>query len=371
MGHEIFANRFFSRNRQPAWHCLMHPTDKEFAREIVADMTPGGIIKLPLYARLPKRGGEIESGYYGLFRTPTPDDPHTVPFGTPVSSEFVVFDGAMAANIVDSFVRNGRKRVPVETLAFLHRGTHMFVTYKLPSIDVAGDETNMFLVIDFPFGPNQSIGVYVTPVRVVCQNTLRMGIDAATEYFQVTHAKGAADVIGNYMSGVYKRALEKTAVLKEALETLSSKRIEDKAQISWVIENTYVLPARPQADSARARKSMDERLAAWESQCERIEKIRKAVTSLTAQGRGTGMNHPAVKGTAYGVYNAVTEYESHGRPGAERLAVMSIFNGERGRRMTDAFTLCANIDRWQTADRLSLGLGKSVDEFERELVPVR
>lgn len=354
MAHSIFGQRFYNNREKPAWHGLgINDPNAHYAPELVAKFGSPEILKLPLMVTLPN--GTVEATpYHSLYRAPMPDDNRWLQFGTPVSADFEVFNATIAARIFDQYVRDTRgNRVPVETVALLQMGTRIFITVKLPTVDVRGDEVEMYLVLDVPFGNWETIGCYVTPVRVVCMNTLRMGIAEAQQYFRITHTKGAMEILGEWLSDVYLRALEASGILKEALTVLATKPVTSDLQIKWFAEMVYPYPSKPQADSPSARKPLSERIERWETACERTDLIRAAIID---DGKWKGLNTPACAGTAFGVYQRAAEYETWGRRGNVAGMVSSLFNGNRGNTIMDAYVVASHIDKYDTATRFSMGL---------------
>lgn len=351
---------FYNRSKYPAWHNEGvndpndHTAEGALRRVCVAagQPEPFGIIKQPLMVMLPGSDTYEPSGYYSLVREPAPGHMLHEIIGTPVSEDFESVAPLDIARLCDTnIVTPDLKPVPVETLGLLGKGERMFVTYKLPSYDVKGDEVAMYLIYDSPFTNGISHGGYTSGVRVVCQNTLNAALRNTVQQFTVTHTKGASEMIARWLGEMYQTSLAAAALLAEAYNVLASTKV-NKTQVKWIIEGAYPMPAEPRENSASARLAMDVRLASYEYWKNRTLTIREMATDIY-NGAGVGMDTPAVKGTAFGVYNAVAELETHAR--AHRAsAVGSLINGSRAQTIRNAFTLAMHAGDYKTADAREL-----------------
>lgn len=357
MAHNLLNDSmFYNRSTTPAWHSLgiNDPTDhtaegalrrvtKESGKDDIF-----GIIKQPLMVTLPGMTEPTESGYYALVREPAPGRDFYEVIGTPVSADFEAIGPADIARLCDTnIVKADGTPVPVDTLGLLGKGDRMFTTYELPSYDVKGDEIKMYLIFDAPFANGISLGGFTSGVRVVCQNTLNAAIGRSVQQFEVTHTKGASEQVAKWLSAMYSNALESAALLAEAYNVLAKTKIKE-AQVKWIIDAAYPLP-NPEVEefSANARLPLAIRQEMRDKNIARIVGVRESVFDLY-KGAGVGMDTPAVKGTAFGAYNAVAEYETWGRKATGQRAVGALINGARGARIRNAFTLAMNVKTWET-----------------------
>ena len=351
---------FYNRSDKPAWHAYgVNDTAEHTAegglRRICEESgkpEPFEIIKQPLMVMMPGSDTYEPSGYYALVREPAPGHMLYETIGTPVSGDFESVGPLGIARLCDANILTADLQpVPVETLGILGKGERMFVTYRLPSYDVRGDEVAMYLFYDSPFTNGISHGGYTTGVRIVCQNTLNAALRNTVQQFTVTHTKGASELIAKWLGEMYQTSLVAAATLAEAYNILANKKV-NKTQVKWIVEGTYPLPAEPREDSASARLPMEERLRSYEYWKNRTLAIRENVLNIY-NGAGVGMDTPAVKGTAFGIYNAVSELETHARRHSAN-AVGSMINGSRANYIRSAFTLAMNADAYKTADAREL-----------------
>ena len=335
MSDNILGQRFYNNEREPAWHGLgINDPDMHTAVEALERLGIYHVEKRPLYITL--NDEQKESGFYSVVREPLPDDPHERILGAPVSGDFWLPLPKDGAELWDENVRDLEgSTAAVETLGILDRGGRMFISTKLPRIDVRGDEVDIFLLYDQPLHSGNALGVYTTGIRVVCANTLAAGIDGAVQKKTIAHKVGARDQIGEWLKTVYQNALKTRELMDEAYNILANKPVNE-VEIKWIIDNTYPIPREPEFTDDNAYTPIARRLERWERECDLTLRLRKLGMELVESG--TSMDTAAVKGTAFGAWNAVTELETY-RKGRTSKIVSGLFNGDRSRRIQNAFTL--------------------------------
>jgi len=348
MAHNLFAQRFYNRRSTPAWHGLginagedAYDSARTAAERVNAIYS---VRKAPIMVDL--NGEAHRSGYNWIIREPLADDPTERIFGRPVPDDYEVITPDQAIRLYDDNVRtlDGRT-ASVETLGVLGRGERLFVTTKLPNtLNIRGDEVETYLLYDNPMSWGWALGVYTIGVRVVCQNTLHVGISSAIERRKIPHTEGSAKVLAAWLQGVYGRAIANTEELRAGYEKLANTPIT-KPQVQWIVDALYPMPKKPTFSDVSTR-DMEERYDQYEYMVEYVGRVRSTVVGLY-EGRGIGMDTPAVMGTAFGAYNAVSEFETY-RAGDYHRAVEKLIAGERARRIRNAFALAQVVDRYET-----------------------
>lgn len=355
MAHNILGNRFYNRSNKPAWHHLgINDPSDHTAEEALRRIGHYDVRKVPLYAELPD-GTMMETENFAIIREPMAEDNRWRVFGQPVSADYELIAPLHAAQLFDQNVTDLQGNpVKVETVGILGKGERLFITTELPRFSIKGDEMANYLLFDNPMQFGYSAGGYTTPVRVVCQNTLSLGLRAARQSFAVTHSAGSAELLANWLKEMYGHALEAAMLAEEAFNAMSNMQVRTP-QIKWITENLYPMPKKPEAEAANARRPYADRLDAWRYNCELTQRYRSEVEQIF-EGKGVGMNHISVNGTAFGAYNAVAEFETYRRGSATKTAEQLIA-GSRGARIRNAFKLAVAVDRYETV---------SVDTLELE-----
>lgn len=246
------------------------------------DTTPAGYKVGRSWRRLP--------GRVVTYRT----DTGTVLSNNTVSEGFTVVQNRDAFAFGDNILDEGGANV--ETAGSLFEGRLVFVSFELPdSIHVEGDESEyrLFLLISNGHDGKNALRASVTVERVVCRNTLRIAHKRAISSWTMKHTSGLEGRLAQAKQalGITHRYAETFA---ESASDLVSKTLAER-QVDAILQDIYPLT---------------------EKQAERVdEKGEEAFAKVTA-GKVRAVYHESptvapVKGTAYGILQAVTEYEDH------------------------------------------------------------
>jgi phage/plasmid-like protein (TIGR03299 family) len=198
-----------------------------------------------------------------------------------------------------------------ETAGSLNKGRQVFMSMKFPeTMKLAGgqDTLNMYLMATNSHDGSRSFSVAVTPIRVVCTNTVTLGLQKAISKVTLKHTSGATakvqqarETLG--MVFAYQEEFE------NEVERLLSTKFTTKQYQQFV---TALVPDKPEA-SLRAENSREE--------------VRQQMFSLW--NADTQKN---VAGTKWAAYNAVVEYADWFKPvrGGSKLGTNnSILRAER------------------------------------------
>lgn len=328
MAHEIFNTRFWSDRDE--WHGINANRDLTkglSASEAWNKMTP---FSLGLHNLKLEGLEDIPSGFRAIVRYPVPDDPTPRPLGV-VGMEYILVDPLEVCEIFDRAVQH-----PVETLGALGKGETFFVTVKLPTIGVRGDEVENYLLIISPHVGNATIEARITPVRTVCKNTLIAAKAQTTELFKFTHTKGIQRRVENWMTGVYQRAERQSETLSQFFNIL----VEYKVSTPMAMEFSkmiYPEPVKPTTDTV-IEDLLPIRVREWEELVRNRQKSRTAVHELFTE-KGTGLMDPAVVGTGWAYYNAVAEWESWKRTTNRESRLVSLLSGDRADKIEKAYSV--------------------------------
>lgn len=322
MSASLFGKRFLDR-RRPAWHDLGIVLEGE---EITATDAYSrlGPYEVALH---PVKAGGMDLRQQAIIREATDDDPERRLFGVTGPEYHLITPDDLCA------IWDERVGKSIETLGVLGYGETIFVCTYLPTIDVKGDEVEMYLVASNPMTGTQAGDVFVSPVRTVCKNTLAAGLIAAVERYRIVHDKYAKQRIGDWLQLAYENAESTSKMLKEAFALLASTRMYD-GDAEKVFEEAYPLPKRP---APNAPKEIIEQRTKWYDEDVSLMSRRRVGAMELFQGKGTGMDMKAAKGTAWGAYNAVVETEDYRTGRDDRQIGESALFGERMKYKRRAF----------------------------------
>ena len=184
-----------------------------------------------------------------------------------------------------------------ETAGSLRGGERIWIMARVNNgIQVKGiedEEVDTFVCLMNCHSGYSALQMYISRVRVVCANTLRMSLSTATNRFYARHTSGVFDRIAEAQEilGIVKKDTIKFEAQAEKMATLQLKAAELPLLLmaafgtsgSLKMEDVY-------APVAREFKKVEELLE----------------TSPTLQ-------NPAIKGTRWAAFNAISEYTDHVR----------------------------------------------------------
>lgn len=207
-----------------------------------------------------------------------------------VKKGYEVLQNVEAVSFLDSLAGTGEAKY--ETAGALYGGRKLWLLARLPGeLEIAdGDTIKKYLLLVNSHDGTESLKVLITPVRVVCRNTLQTAITSAEIRVNIRHSKGMKD---------------KVAEARRILE-LSVLSFDDAAE-------QYRALSRIPVDEILVNKYFE---SLFDADTKHFAKVRATLNELYQNGPSAEFG----KGTLWGAYNAVTDYVDHYRGGksAER-----------------------------------------------------
>ena len=294
MAHNLEENNgqvAFALRGKPAWHNLANKIFGE--EEIVTTQSmlseaklSNWNVRLEAMADHTPESYRDSSGAQLVLRT-NPFDSGTDVLSV-VGSRYKVVQNeelfAFADNILD-----GDESCKWESAGSLKKGKVVFGSLTVPRTMVldpqgANDETKLYLIVWTSHDGSVAVQAAITPVRVVCQNTLNLAMRNAKQSFKIRHTQSvegriqvARETLGLALG--YFDEFEKEA------QALYSQSITD-AEFSNLIRTIY---PKPEKDSKGALKK-------WENKVVLLDDL--------YHNSPTNAN---IKGTKWGAFNALTE----------------------------------------------------------------
>lgn len=221
---------------------------------------------------------------------------------------FAFFDNLVGAN-----------EAIYDTAGALGHGEHIWILAKLPGfIRVRGkDIVNKYLLLSNTHDGSSLVRVKLTPVRVVCNNTLNAAFQGAGEV-RIPHSSTAPKDLEQALSllglsnTLYKQ-------LEVTFERMALKKITDKQLLDYV--KALVPDNEEDADKATAQE------------------IQAACLDLYESGQGAEL----ARGTVWGAFNCVTEYTDHKMEMSSDSRLESIWFGRGARLKLNAFHLAKRM----------------------------
>jgi phage/plasmid-like protein (TIGR03299 family) len=245
-----------------------------------------------------------------------------------VGPGYHVVQDAAAFSMIDPMLQAGM--VTIETVGALRGGSRVWMLGRISVPDnvivaKSDDRVAKYLLIANGHDGTLAVHVSLTPIRVVCDNTLTLSIGSTRgSTIKILHTKSAADSV-NAIGETIMRADVQFGKAAELFRALAGVNVRNATQLRRYIDAVFPAPKKaPKVESAPAIDALAlmadvSRAAASESlMSECLEaaqddkrRIADQICELFEHGKGNDM--PGVKGTGWAAYNAVTEYITHHR----------------------------------------------------------
>ena len=204
-----------------------------------------------------------------------------------VSDRYKIVQNNEAFEFTDSIIGGD---VRYETAGSLNGGKKIWLLAKLPETEIAGDKTEPYMCFSNTHDGSGAIRVCMTPVRVVCSNTLNLALDTAKRAWSVRHtgdlqSKMHEARICLQMANAYMGELAKEA------DRLANTTVT-RAQLDQILDELFPIDeSSSQREKENVKKLKDEFMV-----CYFAPDILK------------------FRGTAWGAVNAMSDMISHNAP---------------------------------------------------------
>lgn len=287
MSHNLNINKgkasFFSL-KEKAWHGLGQivksaPNSKEAIQLAGLDYEVG---LAPLSANLDDNSIVSLPKNFATYRKDT-----GIPFGV-VGTKYTVVQNKDAFSFFDSIVGEGE--AIYETAGALGEGEKIFITAKLPDyIKVGKDAIEKYLLLTMAHDGSGAIKAMFTPIRVVCNNTLRMALNRNTNQISIRHTQAVHNSLktAHKLMGITNQLSEEVGHI---FNEMTKVKITDKVLQDY-IKNIYLTK----------EEILDTDLIST-----RTKNMLNDIHEYAYVG--VGQEEETCKGTLFGAYQAITGY---------------------------------------------------------------
>jgi phage/plasmid-like protein (TIGR03299 family) len=286
---ETFADgsaSFFS-NRVPAWHALGTVTENALSAGEALETAHLNweVLQYPVQADV-SGTPVIADGKRANVRT-HPKTGEASVLGI-VGTRYTIVQNEQAFKFCDDILDIGG--ASFETAGSLDKGRKVFMTMKMPEgINVGGhDAVNMYLMVVNSHDGSTPLIAAVTPVRVVCANTVAAGVAAAKSVYRVAHTSSATGRISDAREAL-KMSYQYTGEFELLANELYQKSMSDSEFIKFAEKLMGDAPIVKEGESTRS-------LSMFEAKRDSLMGLWKAPTQDN------------IKNTAWAAYNTVVEY---------------------------------------------------------------
>jgi phage/plasmid-like protein (TIGR03299 family) len=203
-----------------------------------------------------------------------------------VSSDYEIVQNVENFDLFEGVI--GQGQAVYHTAGALRDGRVVFILAKLPdTIEVVkNDPIEKFILLSTSHDRTKSLEMAITPIRVVCMNTLRVAMRDARHRIKIKHTSGLFD-----RAVEAREALQLTdayyQIMMEGVDRLARTPMRTRDMEEYASAYLNVNPEKPEMNRNTA--------AAHEQLCDLFE-------------TGRGQDIPGVRGTAYAAFNATTEF---------------------------------------------------------------
>lgn len=280
--------------REPAWHQLgktYADRDGLTVAEVLEDLDCGDIIGVPMSGDLITANGVtrmIQPRYQGTYRVRKCGE--ITPLGI-VGKDYQIIQEREGFAFLDQVVDTGEALI--SSAGLLAEGRRAFCCMKLPEGVMVGgqDAVDLYAFVSMGHDGSLSLKGAVTPIRVVCQNTVTYGLQKAVSSFVIRHTKTALDRMKEARTLLDITYAYSDEWAKEMDALIAVKTTKD--QFDKIITNLYA-PTEPNP-AKRTVTAFTER--------------RNQLMGLWEAGTQDG-----IRGTAYGAWNTLVEWQDWARP---------------------------------------------------------
>lgn len=195
-----------------------------------------------------------------------------------------------ALNFMDSFI--GRKEASYEMVGNIGDGKLIWMLAKMPTVANAVDPVERFMLMSTSHNGVSPVMLAALDFRIFCANQIQAAIRKAKNKFVIRHTTNVelrmADARKAFDGSM--KYFNEMDVIFEQMKGIKF----TQTQLLTLVEKVFGAPG----DGEKSNRQEN-----------RIEAIQEKIVDLSLTGMGTHL--PGVKGTAWGAYNAVTEYLDH------------------------------------------------------------
>lgn len=283
----------FVSAREDAWHHLGTVLPEAFtAEDAMKHGHLGGwnVRKAPLFTEVQGRRLEIPSRYAIVRDNPIVKDQVDV-LGN-VGEAYRILQNEELAGLLDALVDESGAHF--QTAGAIDGGRRVFVTLQLPgSVRVGGaDPVKNYIAAMTSHDGSSSTTLMVTPVRIVCQNTMNLAFKESTNLFRVRHTSGASKLLVQQAREALDFTFDYLDGFQEQAEQLINTTMTQN-MFEEIITREF---GAPKDAPAITRTRADNKLA------EMAELFSDSFT------------HAGVRETAWAGLNALTEWHDHLSP---------------------------------------------------------
>jgi phage/plasmid-like protein (TIGR03299 family) len=205
-----------------------------------------------------------------------------------VGEKYQVAQNEAVFAFADDLIGSNEAHCTYETAGSLFNGRRVFMLINMPKGRIAGDEYQPYLCLSNAHDGRSALQVFLTGIRVVCNNTLQAALHTAKRKIAIRH-----------LSSMDTRK-------EEALKTMGA--------ASQYFHDLEAFASELAGKKVRIGKVLDKLFPVSHAMSKRQVQSNKEVKDLIKRILREKEDLQNFKGTAWGVYNAIADYRSNAEP---------------------------------------------------------
>lgn len=210
-----------------------------------------------------------------------------------VGEKYTIVQNVDAFAFTDSIIGGD---VRYETAGSLREGRQVWLLAKMPTEKLAGDDTDPYLCFTNSHDGTGAVRVCMTPVRVVCNNTLNLALQTAKRTWAMRHTESIASRLDE-AKDCLMLARKYMGGLSEYAEAAKKKQVSDE-KLKEFLDELFPLGVSADAPEAKVEKAK-----------ERQKKLHDEYMICYWMP-----DLAAFRGTAWGAINAAADFAAHTPP---------------------------------------------------------
>jgi phage/plasmid-like protein (TIGR03299 family) len=205
-----------------------------------------------------------------------------------VSERYKVAQNKDVFAFADELISNGKVKCTYETAGSLFNGRRVFMLVNMPKGRIVEDEYQPYLCLSNAHDGSACLQVFLTGIRVVCNNTLTAALNTAKRKIAIRHLS-----IMDQRKSEALKTMGAASKYFHDLEVFASQLAGKKVNIGKVLDRLFPIS-----------RDMSRR------QLESNKEVKELIKNLLK--RKDDLQN--FKGTAWGAYNAIADYRSNAQP---------------------------------------------------------
>lgn len=215
-----------------------------------------------------------------------------------VSDRYEVIQNETIISLINKMIENSDNKLRIETAGVLGQGERIFVSAKMTSDLLLGEDIDRYLLFTSSHDGTLSFKFFVTNIRVVCNNTLQAALNGNNDYISFKHTEKVNNEIEQFK--IYLDVIDKNFQdVKELYSVAANYKVDNLIKedfISTLIFNSKELNHFKQIGNIN---QVDSEIISTRKQNTFI-----SIDNAIEQGIGQDTN----RGSMYWLYNGITTY---------------------------------------------------------------